>query len=245
MEKYICPVCNQELGTFTVKTFIGDGAVCQKCLFGSGITKFNNPKAYTDATIVELCAKKTSFRKLFKYTKSVGEYIKIDEQNKIFKLERDFFDYSNLLSFELLENGEVITKGGLGRAVVGGLLLNGVGAIVGAVTGGKKSSGICMSMKIRLTLKNTNYDTVYIDLIAKKTKKKSRKYKNAQSDAQECISALEIITDINQTEQQNLVTERSSTSVADEIAKFKNLLDTGAISELEFKTKKKQLLMNV
>jgi hypothetical protein len=32
------------------------------------------------------------------------------------------YNYSDIVDFELLEDGESITKGGLGRAITGGLL---------------------------------------------------------------------------------------------------------------------------
>ncbi len=68
-------------------------------------------------------------------------YLQIDDTHKAFKAGGSIFEFSNLLNFELLEDGETITKGGLGRAVAGGLLFGGVGAIVGGVTGGKKKQG--------------------------------------------------------------------------------------------------------
>lgn len=61
------------------------------------------------------------------------------------------YKYSDIVDYELLEDGESITKGGLGRAVVGGALFGGVGAVVGGVTGHKKKYS-CMH-----EFKNKNY----------------------------------------------------------------------------------------
>lgn len=177
----------------------------------------------------------------FKATKSIGSLMFIDEINKCFKIGNDIFDYANLLSYELLEDGQTITKGGLGRAVAGGLLFGGVGAIVGGVTGGKKTKGVCTSMKIRITLKNAHTDTVYITLINTETKTNGFIYKTMQSSAQLCISALDIIADQNSTEEMSNL-ESETVSSADEILKFKNLLDAGIITQEEFEAKKKQLL---
>ena len=143
----------------------------------------------------------------------------------------------------MLEDGQSITKGGLGRAVAGGLLFGGVGAIVGGVTGGKKSKGICNSMKLRVSFKNAHTDVVYINFIATETKTKSFTYKAAQDNAQKCITILETINDINQSnhiEYANVEVHTNST--ADEIMKFKTLLDQGVITQEEFDAKKKQLL---
>ena len=46
----------------------------------------------------------------------------------------------------------------------------------------------------------------------------------------------------NQVTENDKQSEKSNISVADEILKFKNLLDIGAITEEEFDTKKKELL---
>ena len=60
--------------------------------------------------------------------------------------------------------------------------------------------------------------------------------------AQDIISSLEIITK-NYKNQNTISTESSNSfSVADEILKFKQLLDSGIITKEEFDDKKKQLL---
>ena len=167
--------------------------------------------------------------------------LEIDEASLLFSVNNEVFQYKNLLDFELIEDGETITKGGIGRAVAGGLVFGGAGAVVGAVTG-KKTKSICNSMRIKLTLKNTYRDNIYINLIATDTKKSSIIYKAAQTNAQNCISALQIITDANnQTSNQKSDTS-TPISEADEILKFKQLLDAGIISQEEFEQKKKQLL---
>jgi len=247
MAKKVCVVCGKELGMLSLKATINDGVVCSNCLNSAGITALGNPKAFDTNSIRELIARRQEIISCFKPTKDVGTYIKVDENNRLFKVGGDIFEYANLLSFELLEDGETITKGGLGRAVAGGLLLSvinfgGVGAIVGGVTGGKKSKGICTSMKIRLTLKNAHTDTTYINLITTETKTKGFIYKAAQTSAQQCISALQIIADVNETESVSNVNVVSGTSPADEIMKFKQLLDAGIISQEEFDAKKRQLL---
>lgn len=66
-------------------------------------------------------------------------------------------------------------------------------------------------------------------------------YKTMQSSAQSCISALDIIADQNSTEEMSNL-ESETVSSADEILKFKNLLDAGIITQEEFEAKKKQLL---
>ena len=96
-------------------------------------------------------------------------------------------------------------------------------------------------MKLRVSLKNAHTDVVYITFISSETKTKGFMYKTAQDSAQNCITALEFINDINQSEQNQSV-PKQQTSSADEILKFKSLLDQGDITQEEFDIKKKQIL---
>ena len=243
MAKIPCAVCGKELGLLSGKVKIADGAVCSNCLVSAGILTLDNALSYNQQSVKELISSRQAFVTKFHATKSVGAYIHVDETNKAFKIGGNTFSYDNLLSFELLEDGQSITKGGLGRAVAGGLLFGGVGAIVGGVTGGKKSKGICNSMKLRVSLKNAHTDVVYINFITTETKTSSFIYKGAQDSAQKCITALELINDTNQiTHAEHISTVVQTTSAADEILKFKTLLDQGIITQEEFDAKKKELL---
>lgn len=242
MAKIPCAVCGKELGMLSGKAKISDGAVCTGCLSSAGISMLSNPLNYNHQTINNLIKSRQGIVCNFCPTKAVGAYIQVDENNRAFKIGKDIFSYENLLSFELLEDGQSITKGGLGRAVAGGLLFGGVGAVVGGVTGGKKSKGVCNSMKLRVSLKNAHTDVLYINFIMTETKTKSIIYKSAQDSAQKCITALEAISDANQSTQSQPAYENSTVSAADEIVKFKALLDRGIITQEEFDAKKKELL---
>ena len=47
---------------------------------------------------------------------------------------KEWLDYSDLISYELLEDDSVVTSGGVGQALVGGALFGGFGAIAGGIT---------------------------------------------------------------------------------------------------------------
>lgn len=243
MAKKSCAVCEKELGLLSGKVKISDGVVCSKCLSSAGILALNNPLSYNQESIKNLVSVRQAFVNKFHVTKSVGTYIHVDETNKAFSIGGNIFSYDNLLSFELLEDGQSITKGGLGRAVAGAFLFGVGGAIVGGVTGGKKSKGICNSMKLRVSLKNAHIDVAYINFITTETKTKSFIYKAAQDNAQKCITVLEQINDANENSQIEYAgTIVQPLSAADEIVKFKALLDQGIITQEEFDFKKKELL---
>ena len=75
-----------------------------------------------------------------------------------------------------------------------------------------------------------------------KIKKSSFVYKTVSKSVQNILSKFKIIVDGIEQEKKITNESTSSISVADEIKKFKELLDMGAITQEEFDTKKKELL---
>lgn len=147
------------------------------------------------------------------------------------------YNYEDILSFELLEDGEMITSGGLGSAVLGG-----TGAIVGAVIGKKKSKPVCISLSLKITINDQQNPVEYIEFISSPAKKNGFGYKFAFENAQKCLSMLEIICNDVKSKANEPDPKVMTLSAADEILKFKNLLDAGIITQDEFELKKKQLL---
>ena len=156
------------------------------------------------------------------------------------------YRYSDIVCFELIENGESVVSGGLGRALVGGALFGGVGAVVGGVTGGKKSASICKNMQIKVTVNNINNPVVYIMFYTDSAdpwglRKDDKKYVRLFASAQECLSIFQLICESKKnTTNKSLV--GNYVSGADEILKFMELLDKGIITQDEFEHKKRQLL---
>lgn len=186
----------------------------------------------------------------FNPTKKIGDYLYIDEIKKEWTIPKGVFskkvqqiyDYSDILSYELIEDGNSISKGGIGRALVGGALFGGVGAIVGGVTGHKTKS-TCTRLQIKITLNSTINPIEYITLISTETKKSSFIYNSAYNVAQQILSMLEIIC--NNNSEKTLTTQDTVSKPiddVDEILKYKNLLDKGIISKEEFEAKKKKIL---
>jgi len=185
-------------------------------------------------------------QRLLHATKKVGKYIEIDDVNKKWRIPdglkglNKIYDYSDIIDFELLEDGKSITKGGIGSAIVGGALFGGVGAIVGGVTGSKTTKDICNKLEIKITVKNIQVPTAYINFINFPVKTSNPIYQTAYNSAQECLSLLQLMC--NYQEQQIQKEEINYMSSADELAKFKKLLDDGVITQAEFDKKKQQLL---
>lgn len=249
-----CLACGKSMGAFTGKVAIADGHVCVDCWGKAGMENTVNAmmsgNLYNSATIKEMIAVRERNQALidnFKPTSRVG-MLSFDDNTQSFvifksKKQQDLYYYNQVVDFELLEDGETITKGGLGRAVAGGLLFGGVGAIVGGVTGGKKSKGVCKSLQIKITLRNSPKQTEYLHFITTETKTSSFIYKTAYKSAQDALSALQLAVDkVDNTPVEAAPVIQQATSGADEILKYKGLLDAGIITEEEFNAKKAQIL---
>lgn len=246
-KKETCCICKLTEGSQK----ISDGFVCKNCLKAcGGFYPSTKPlKLATKLDIENIIKFSNNNKKLleeFEATKKIGSYIEIDENKKQLiipdgfmgkKINPRVYNFEDIIDYELLEDGESITKGGLGRAVVGGALLGGVGAIVGGVTGKKKTKNLINSLKIKVTVNDTNSPTTYINLINTQTKASSFVYKVAYSSAQEILSIFAVITQSKPQQEGS-----SNISTADELLKLKQLLDEGILSKEEFDVEKNKIL---
>ncbi|WP_455715442.1 SHOCT domain-containing protein [Anaerosporobacter sp.] len=184
-------------------------------------------------------------------TKTINKYFEIDEVNKkwitvsyVFgkRINSQIYDYSDIVQFELLENGNTVTKGGLGRALVGGAMFGGVGAVVGGATGKKRTKSHINSLRIKITTKDIDNPTIYINLINTDTKTDSIYYRSIYHSAQEILSLLSIMQEESKENNNVLTNNMIISSDADEILKLSELKDKGILTEEEFQIKKKQIL---
>lgn len=253
--KATCAICGNDCGLnrFQIKDKLW---CCPNCFKAAGLTATSPIGAMSAADIKNIISqRKVDGDKLstFQITKEVGGWLKIDENKHEWYIPDGFagraknpriHSYDDVLDFELLEDGGSIAKGGLGRAVAGGLLFGGVGAIVGGSTGKKKSKSTCTSLKIKITLNDMATPTEYINMITAETKKSGILYQTCEKQAQEILSIFQVMCENNKSQNINNIQDPSSqsNSTADEILKFKQLLDNGVITDEEFEAKKKQLL---
>ncbi|PWU66542.1 SHOCT domain-containing protein [Gracilibacillus dipsosauri] len=247
MAKHSCVICEKSLGLSKFK-IADNNYLCNNCFRDTNLTlddfkskPLRNMTALEIKDILEENKKNEKLLQEFSPTKKISNFIFFDDNKGKWIIPSGFgkiknqkvYDFDDILKFELLEDGETVTKGGLGMALVGGALFGGTGAIVGGVTSKKSNKGICTNLRLKITTKNINKPVVYIDFIKSKTKKKSLIYKSVYNAAQECLSVLQVICDRNKED------ARDDTS---EILKYKKLLDEGILTQEEFDKKKKELL---
>lgn len=179
----------------------------------------------------------------FEPTTIFGERFAVNDNNQtfvvypikvpLFKSTPACFNYKELKSFDVIEDGNTV-KGGLGRAAVGGLALGGAGAVVGAVTG--KTKKTISEYKVKLNLDNLLQPYYVLSILDFETKKNSAHYREIEKSMNDTIAGIQHILEVNNS------SEGNSTSDLDDLRKLKSLLDDSIITQEEFDTKKKQIL---
>lgn len=110
-----------------------------------------------------------------------------DKEKGIFRK----FDFSELLNCEIIQDNNIIMSGGVGRALVGGFVAGGVGAIVGATT--RDSKNVVFEMKLRITSRDINDPLYVIRLINEQVERDSDEYKLAINFAESIYATIESI----------------------------------------------------
>lgn len=134
-------------------------------------------------------------------------------------------------------NGDRITlsaglskkKGGVSRAIVGGALVGGVGALVGAHTA-----------KAKHTSRSVESQTVFVNILLKDCEEPIRITCNTEVLADSIYRSL--VFTFGLAERDIISESESQQTPASQLREYKELLDEGVISLEEFEEKKKQLL---
>jgi hypothetical protein len=182
-----------------------------------------------------------------KYNPPVARYFAYPGTQKKVEIilgENEYIEipFSEIIGVQVLEDAEV--RGGIGRAIVGGVIAGEAGAIVGATTRSKTVT----SFVVRINSNNLQHPAYDIPLINSNTSVDSKEYKLAVTFANDVQASIKSIV-FNQTPEnapKQMINKASSSNsrvgVAEEIKKFKELMDDGIITKEEFEAKKKQLL---
>ena len=160
------------------------------------------------------------------------------------KPDDKIFRFDVLDSYELIEDDAIVSSGGVGAAVAGGVLFGGVGAVVGGMTGKKKQKKSVENLVLQINTKDITFPCIMVTYIKKETKVSSNAYKEALSLAKQSMQCLNLIIDDENATNAETSADPSPSSVdpVEEIKKYKELLDIGVITDEEFELKKKELL---
>ena len=258
MAKFCC-ICGEKIGVLTGRCTLADGVMCVSCFkkLGYSTTDTNaimDFKNRSVASVQKMFERNENVADGFSPTRQVGNFFAIDEERQLWSygnglFKKDLFKGSNIFRFEdivnyeIVEDGANIATGGVGRAITGGLLFGGVGAVVGAVTP-KKVKKECDKLEVHIHINNLDTPIVRIKLIQTKTNKKGMLYQQHLQEAQDIGALLDYIcTNTKSAQLSGSGSDSANTvSAADEIRKYKELLDEGIITQEEYDAKRKQLL---
>jgi hypothetical protein len=166
-------------------------------------------------------------------------------QRNNYRLE--IFDYKAIRDAEIIKDGETVFKKSamrtVGGAVIGGALLGGVGAIVGGLSGAAKGVEKIKTLTLKIYFNNVEEPSKSIEFINKYTIRAEDKLARVK-EAEKWKDRLIAIIDKEKTVAQQQVESKPTIniSVADELKKYKELLDAGALTTDEFNAQKAKLL---
>lgn len=151
----------------------------------------------------------------------------------------EYISFNQIINVEILKNNATIMKGGIGRAVIGGVLAGGIGAVVGAST--RDSEELLYSLKIRVITNDINKPLYVIKLNYNKIAVGSQEYNTIVDTANKIYSLIFSIA--NKDNKQNSSTGENNP--LEQIEKLATLKEKKFITDEEFETKKKELLNKI
>ena len=111
-------------------------------------------------------------------------------------LEVKVIKFSDLIRCETIQDNSTIFSGGIGRAVIGGILAGGAGAVVGATT--RSSQNVVSDMRINIITNNIAEPLLTIKLIDSQVERNSPIFKQVIEFAEKVQATMESIINQNQ-----------------------------------------------
>lgn len=224
----VCAICGEKLGIFD-RELCTDGFICKKCR-----SFFSDFKVdYKTASIKSMKEQRAFFKERQERAKGFEDlqdpgtmvaYVNREQRLMTVSGIPGWFTFDELADYTVEVDTKTVTetKGGLTRAVVGGMVAGSAGAIIGSSTAKTVSHTVESNPKMSFTV---DYPT---GRMVSPVFTYSRK-------------VLELCEEIF-AERTSTKKEAEPISVADELLKFKKLLDMGAITEEEYNAQKARLL---
>ena len=127
-------------------------------------------------------------------SKCVGDYLYVDEPNQLWcipSVSTKQYAFSDLLDFDIVENGDVVWGGSILGTAVGAMAGGLTGALLGASA--SKANAVCYNLSIKLSVNSIDNPIIYIKLITSETNKDWPQYKKAVAAAEEICGVLAVI----------------------------------------------------
>lgn len=160
------------------------------------------------------------------------------------------YDYKEILQSELVIDGEIISKHStsstLGRALLGGVLAGGVGAIIGGVTSSEKQKEKVRRIDLKLSINDSKNPFYKIDFCDMEVTKGSGLYNFYYEKAERWHGIIATLIrqadDLEKANQKEVSQKGAPESITDELIKLKSLLDSGVLNQAEFQIQKERIL---
>lgn len=171
-------------------------------------------------------------------------------QFEIQKVKTRKFDFTEILKYEVYENGDKVVSGNVGKALVGGFFF-GIGGALLATQASKRVNSNCSDLRIFIYFKDIDFPSIEIPIISSETSKSTEHYSNKVSLLKEICALLEFainqkdLETYKEREEENEEVEKTledKKSDKQKLKELKEMLEEGLISEKDFEKKKKQIL---
>ena len=175
----------------------------------------------------------------------------IDNQNKKFiyqkgKIYSKAYKFSDLINYEVYENGKSQVQGRAGSALIGGAFFGLGGLIVGSSMS-RNINEKCNQLKLIIRLNDFDCPQIVITYVDNVDwDKNGWTYRNMKENLQSVCSMLEFMLNEKTLEQSSTVKQEEKTSEQksqkEQLQELKEMLDDGLITQEDFEQKKKQIL---
>lgn len=258
MAKY-CAACGKKIGAFAEWQSTKNSCICMSC--------YEKLKPYrSDPSVLDDQQVKESFAEVERNAAIVSSFDSTDRIGQKFECVAMFdnaarvvllpkrlstdegkqnfwaFSYDDIVSAELLQNERRVSANGLARAVVGGALLGGIGAIAGMASAqDARANAGTSSIEVSVAVRNYIADSYKVTISKGGMNVEDPKYATFLTYGIELTNRLNDIAGYIEQEEEQEIEEPAKDGIS-EIRRYKELLDEGIITPEEFQQKKAELL---
>lgn len=158
--------------------------------------------------------------------------------------------YRDILSVEIFYDGETITKTNrtsqIGGALIGGLALGGLGAVVGGLSGKTTSKKEVNKIELRLIINDNKNPVQDITFLNKKTNQHSSLYKQSEKSVRHWYAIISLLIAEADKEDRTMIKQPikqdTEENMSDKLEKLHTLFEKGILTQDEFTEAKQKII---
>lgn len=147
-----------------------------------------------------------------------------------------------ILSCEIIDDKSTITKGGVGRAMIGAALAGGAGAIVGSTS--RSSSNVCEYLAVQIITNNPDHRLITVPFIQTQIERDQFIYRTSFNQAMQlkaCIISL-MQQNNSATAQCGQKHQTQLAGISSRLKELQSLNNSGLITDEEYQAKKQKII---